>query len=171
MLNEVKEVITAPIEVAKAMGITLKQLLRGPVTNQFPDEPAQVYPRFRGRHTLKRYENGLERCIGCALCAAACPTGCIYVEAAENTDEDRHSPGERYAKIYDINMLRCIFCGYCAEACPTEAIVLEHDFTLAEYDRWDAVYSKERLLEPNNPEYLVVRDDEVFVKAKTWSNK
>jgi ferredoxin len=100
---------------------------------------------------LKRYENGLERCIGCSLCAAACPTDCIYVEAAENTDEDRRSPGERYAKTYEINMLRCIFCGYCAEACPTEAIVLEHDFALAEYNRWDAIYTKEQLLQPHDP--------------------
>jgi NADH-quinone oxidoreductase subunit I len=170
MINDVKEVVTAPFEVAKSLGITMRRLFQKPITNQFPDEPAQVFPRFRGRHVLKRYENGLERCIGCALCAAACPTECIYVEAAENTDEDRRSPGERYAKVYDINMLRCIFCGYCAEACPTEAIVLEHDFALAEYDRWDAIYTKERLLAPNDPKYLVVRNDEVYVEMPVWSS-
>jgi NADH-quinone oxidoreductase subunit I len=168
MLKEVKEVVTGSVEVARAMGVTLKYLFKKPVTHQFPDEPVEVYPRFRGRHVLKRYENGLERCIGCALCAAACPTNCIYVQAEENTDDDRRSPGERYAKIYDINMLRCIFCGYCAEACPTEAIVLEHDFALAEYTRWDAVYSKERLLEPHDPPYIKLRSDEVFEFRETW---
>ncbi|MCL4301072.1 MAG: NADH-quinone oxidoreductase subunit NuoI [Anaerolineae bacterium] len=168
MINEVKEVVGGSVELAKAMGVTLKYFFKKPVTNQFPDEPVAVYPRFRGRHVLKRYENGLERCIGCSLCAAACPTDCIYVEAAENTDEDRRSPGERYAKTYDINMLRCIFCGYCAEACPTEAIVLEHDFALAEYNRWDAIYTKERLLEPHDPPHVVVRSDEVFVDTPSW---
>ena len=168
MLNEVKEVVTGSVEVARAMGVTLKYLFKKPVTHQFPDEPVEVYPRFRGRHVLKRYDNGLERCIGCSLCAAACPTQCIYVQAEENTDDDRRSPGERYASIYDINMLRCIFCGYCAEACPTEAIVLEHDFALAEYTRWDAVYTKERLLEPHDPPHIKIRSDEVFEPKEIW---
>jgi NADH-quinone oxidoreductase subunit I len=170
MINEVKEVVNGSVELAKAMGVTFKYLFHKPVTNQFPDDPVAVYPRFRGRHVLKRYENGLERCIGCSLCAAACPTDCIHVEAAENTDEERYSPGERYASVYEINMLRCIFCGYCAEACPTEAIVLEHDFALAEYSRWDAVYTKERLLEPHNPPHVVIRDDEVFVEREGWGH-
>jgi NADH-quinone oxidoreductase subunit I len=172
MLNELKEAMMGPVEVARAMGVTLQRLFRKPVTNQFPDEPAQLFPRFRGRHILQRYENGLERCIGCSLCAAACPTDCIYVEASENTDDDRRSPGERYAKVYEINMLRCIFCGYCAEACPTEAIVLKHDFALAEYDRWDAIYTKERLLtSPATPDYIILRNDQVFEDKPTWSIK
>lgn len=167
----IKQVLTGSVEILRAMGVTFKYLLKKPVTHQFPDEPVAVYPRFRGRHVLKRYDNGLERCIGCALCAAACPTDCIYVEAAENSDTDRRSPGERYAQVYDINMLRCIFCGYCAEACPTEAIVLEHDFALARYNRWDAIYTKEMLLEEHQPEYIKIRDDQRFVDAPTWGQK
>ncbi len=167
----IKEVLTGSVEILKAMGVTLKYLFKKPVTHQYPDEPVEVYPRFRGRHILQRYENGLERCIGCSLCAAACPTDCIYVEAAENTDDDRRSPGERYAKTYEINMLRCIFCGYCAEACPTEAIVLKHDFALAQYNRWDAIYTKERLLETPKPDYIKIRGDDVFVDAPTWGKK
>ena len=167
----IKEVMRGVVEIPRAMAITLKYFFRKPVTHQFPDEPVEVYPRFRGRHVLKRYDNGLERCIGCSLCAAACPTDCIYVEASENSDEDRRSPGERFASTYEINMLRCIFCGYCAEACPTEAIVLEHDFALAEYDRWDAIYTKDRLLQPHQPGHIVIRDDEVFVDTPTWGKK
>ena len=170
-MSIINDIITTTAELTRSMKTTLKYFRKKPVTNQFPDEPAALYPRFRGRHALKRHDNGLEKCIGCALCAAACPTDCIYVGAAENTEEDRRSPGERYAEIYEINMLRCIFCGYCAEACPTEAIVLEHDFALAEYDRWDALYPKERLLEPHKPEHIVFRDDEVFEKQHGWSTK
>ena len=78
--------------------------------------------------------------------AAACPADAIFVEAAENTDEERYSPGERYASVYEINMLRCIFCGYCEDACPTQAIVLEHDYELSFYDRASELYNKEMLL-------------------------
>jgi NADH-quinone oxidoreductase subunit I len=69
------------------------------------------------------------------------------VEASENTDEKRFSPGERYASTYEINMLRCIYCGYCEDACPTEAIVLGDNYELSFYDRRSAIYTKESLLE------------------------
>ena len=71
-----------------------------------------------------------------------------FVEAAENTDEERYSPGERYARVYEINMLRCIYCGYCEDACPTEAIVLGDSFELSYTSRRSAIYPKEMLLEP-----------------------
>jgi NADH-quinone oxidoreductase subunit I len=136
------------MNVVKGFATTIKHVLEGPVTIQFPEEERPIRERFKGRHALKRYENGLEKCIGCSLCAAACPADAIWVEAAENTDERRYSPGERYAKTYEINMLRCIFCGYCEDACPTEAIVLEHEFRLSFNDRRDAIYTKDMLIDP-----------------------
>ncbi len=152
------EAIKGLNELRKAMGVTLKYFLSPPITIQYPEEPVRIYPRFRGRHELQRHENGLEKCVGCGLCAAVCPAECIYVEAAENTDEERYSEGERYARIYEINLSRCIFCGYCQEACPTGAIQLKHDFALADYERGDFIYDKQRLLTPATPQVIVMED-------------
>ena len=141
-------VLDPVIELVRGLGTTLKMMFERPVTFQYPEQKREVRPRFRGRHVLKRYDNGLEKCIGCSLCAAACPADAIFVEASENTDEKRFSPGERYASTYEINMLRCIYCGYCEDACPTEAIVLGDNYELSFYDRRSAIYTKEMLLEP-----------------------
>jgi NADH-quinone oxidoreductase subunit I len=134
--------------LAKGLSLTLRHVTRERTTVCYPEEMPQLERRYRGLHELRRWPNGLERCIGCSLCAGSCPAMAIRVVAAENTDEDRHSPGERYAEIYEINILRCIFCGYCEESCPTGAIVLRQEFEIADYEREDFVYGKDRLLVP-----------------------
>jgi NADH-quinone oxidoreductase subunit I len=146
--------------LAGGLKTTLGEFFRPVVTTMYPEEKTPRSERYRGRHYLRRYDNGLERCIGCELCAAACPVGCILVIAAENTDEKRVSPGERYAKTYEINMLRCIFCGYCEDACPVQAIVLGPEYELSDTSREKFIYTKEKLLEPLPP------DVEARLKAK-----
>lgn len=132
---------------ARGFATTLGYLFKKPVTQEYPEYVAPVQTRFRGRHVLMRYDNGLERCIGCSLCAIFCPAQAIYVEAAENTDEDRRSPGERYAKRYEINMLRCIYCGLCQEVCPEEAIFLQNQYSMSGLSRDKMVNNKVRLYE------------------------
>ena len=134
-------------ELGKGLAFTLKTAIEKPMTLQWPEEQKPAPTRHRGRHILHRYDNGMEKCIGCELCSAACPVGCIYVLPAENDPEHPVAPGERHAARYEINLVRCIYCGYCAEACPTEAITLGPRYDLADYRRERLVATKEDLLE------------------------
>jgi NADH-quinone oxidoreductase subunit I len=139
-------------ETLRGLKTTFGRMLEKPVTIEYPENKTPVYPRFRGRHKLHRFEDSdpthpnLEKCVGCSLCAAACPADCIRVVAAENTPENRVSPGERYAAVYEINLSRCIFCGYCEVACPFDAITMSHDYEMSDYTRSDLIFTKEMLL-------------------------
>ena len=113
-----------------------------------PGGEGPTAPRYHGRHLLNRHPDGLEKCVGCELCAWACPADAIFVEGADNTDEERFSPGERYGRVYQINYLRCIGCGLCIEACPTRALTMTNEYELADDSRADLIYEKDRLLAP-----------------------
>ena len=78
----------------KGFGVTFQEMFRKPETVYYPEERRPTAPRFHGHHQLNRWPDGLEKCIGCELCAWACPADAIYVEGADNTDEARFSPGE-----------------------------------------------------------------------------
>ncbi|MFL5843262.1 MAG: NADH-quinone oxidoreductase subunit NuoI [Solirubrobacteraceae bacterium] len=134
-------------ETMRGLKTTFARMGEGVNTISYPEEKVPVYPRFRGRHKLHKFEDtGLEKCVGCSLCAAACPADCIRVVAAENTPEHRVSAGERYAAVYEINLSRCIFCGYCEVACPFDAITMGHDYEMSDYQRSDLIFTKEMLL-------------------------
>ena len=157
-----------PLGSLKGFAVTFRQIFKKPITQQYPEYKRPLYPRFRGRHRLHRHENGLEKCVGCSLCAAACPADCIRVVAAENDPEDRVSPGERYARIYEINMSRCIFCGYCELACPFDAITLGNEYELSEYNRDDQIYTKEMLLAPPVKKVPVADPDLYDTPLPVW---
>ena len=129
--------------------IVMKYAFKRPVTIRYPEEKRKTAARFRGRHYLTKWEDGLERCVGCELCAIICPAQAIYVKPGENEPGNVHSHGERYASDFQINMIRCIYCGYCEQACPTGAIILSNEYELSSYTKEDLIFTKDKLTEKN----------------------
>jgi NADH-quinone oxidoreductase subunit I len=140
------EVAETFVTLYRGFSVTLRTMFRKTTTERFPDVPPSVQSRYRGIHVLQRDEDGLEKCVACFLCAAACPANCIYIEAAENTEQNRISAAERYARVYNIDYSRCIFCGYCVEACPTDAITHGHSIELAPDNLNSLIRRKAQLL-------------------------
>ena len=135
----------------KGFGVTFATMFKKVTTELYPEVKKPTAPRYHGRHVLNRHDDGLEKCVGCELCAWACPADAIYVEGADNEEGARYSPGERYGAVYQINYLRCIFCGLCIEACPTRALTMSNEYELADDNRRDLIFTKEQLLAPLRP--------------------
>ncbi len=173
-MASLKEQLWDPVA---GFGVTFRTMFRKVVTEQYPFEKLPTAPRFHGRHQLNRWPDGLEKCIGCELCAWACPADAIYVEGASNTEDERFSPGERYGRVYQINYLRCILCGLCIEACPTRALTMTNEYELADDNRADLIYEKSDLLAPllpgmeQPPHDMLIGDDEGDYYRGTFKDK
>ena len=128
-------------ELLQGMFLTLKYMFKAKVTINNPHEKGPLSPRFRGKHALRRYPSGEERCIACKLCEAVCPAQAITIEAEPRED------GSRRTTRYDIDMSKCIYCGLCQESCPVDAIVEGPNFEFATETREELMYTKEKLLE------------------------
>jgi NADH-quinone oxidoreductase subunit I len=152
--------MSKPLSFFGGFKLTFQHLTRAPVTTSYPQGKRAKQPRQHGRHVLNRYEDGMEKCIGCELCAGVCPANCIYVRGLDNPPDHPVSPGERYGYIYEINYLRCIHCDLCVEACPTQAITESKMFEFSFTNRADAIYTKAELLV----------DDQGYPKRLPWED-
>lgn len=146
------------IEIIKGMALTLKTMFTHAVTRQYPREKRPAMPGFRGLHGLARdYQTGEARCVGCGLCAAVCPSKCIYIYTADSLDH------KKIVERYEIEVLRCVFCGFCVEACPYSAVVLTEHYEYSDYSREGFYMTKEKLL-ANWDKYMGQQKDEEYFK-------
>jgi NADH-quinone oxidoreductase subunit I len=134
--------------IIKGLGTTMSHFFKKSATIKYPEQTREFSINWRGMHSLKRDEEGRERCTACGLCALSCPAEAITMIAAERKEEEKNLyREEKYAAVYEINMLRCIFCGLCEEACPKEAIYLDGPIVPSDYLRKDFIYGKDKLVE------------------------
>lgn len=126
----------------EGLKVTLRYLFSRSITMKYPFEKRELPEGYRGLHELKlNPETGDMKCIGCTLCARACPDHLITIET---------SPGEGKKKrvdVFDVDISRCMFCNLCAEACPHGALELSSKYELATETREGLIYHKEDLLE------------------------
>jgi NADH-quinone oxidoreductase subunit I len=130
-------------EIWKAMKVTFKHMFHRPMTFQYPREKRTIPDAHRGALGLLRYDNGQERCVGCDLCEAACPSRCIKVIS----EEDKSLPLQRYATEFYIDITKCVFCGYCVEACPVNALAMTKMYEYSTHDKRTLLFDKQRLYE------------------------
>jgi len=129
-------------EILRGLFLTARHLFVRTVTVQYPHQKPDVSKRFRGVMSLLRYQDGSEKCVGCGLCEAACPSEVIKVVSAEQEG----TPLKRYAREYWFDLSKCVFCGFCVEACPVDALAMTPNYEYATTNKRDLRLSKETLL-------------------------
>src|SRR5438270_10385836 len=152
--------------IRMAMRVALKHMFVKPVTFQYPREKRTIPDAHRGALGLLRYDDGVERCVGCDLCEAACPSRCIKVVSAE----DPKKPLSRVATEFYIDITKCVFCGYCVEACPVNALAMTKMYEYSTHDKRALLFDKRRLYEIGDrhlddaKKYLYTHDQEKDVQ-------
>lgn len=129
-------------EIAKGLGLTFKHMFVKPITRQYPHQKRNLPDGYRGVIVHLRYDDMTEKCVGCALCEAACPSHCITVVSGE----DPLAPQRRIAQEYILDVTKCVFCGFCVQACPVDALASSKEYEMATGNKRDLMMDKEAML-------------------------
>ncbi len=133
------------IPFLKGLATTLRMVFTKPITQQYPEEKREMFPRWRGHPQLTIDPDGRRRCVACTLCMVVCPSNAIRgIVAAEGPEH------EKYPVQFTIDLQRCIFCGLCQEACPKGAIKLNNAYELAQEDKSALILNIETATQPES---------------------
>jgi NADH-quinone oxidoreductase subunit I len=122
----------------KGLAVTMRNMFRGPVTLQYPDEKQALSDRARWAVKPLYDEGGSLLCTACGNCVRACPDGVLVLDSV--TDEEKN----KRILFLDYEVGACMFCGLCVEACPFSALEMSLEYELATVDTAELVT---RLLE------------------------
>lgn len=136
----------------RGLRVSLQHFFKKSVTIQYPEEKPVINERFRGEHYLKKDEHGHMKCVACYMCATACPSNCIHIEAEPAPQGPGWEGRDKIPAIFEIDMLKCIYCGYCVEACPKDAIGMTNKIPAVHTSRRDFLYGMEKLLSNADPD-------------------
>ena len=134
-------------QILAGLKVTWDNMMRPPVTLQYPEERPTIPQGYRGVPTLVRDPNGREKCVSCQLCEFVCPPKAIRITPGEIAPDAPNAHVEKAPQEFEINMLRCIYCGLCQEVCPEEAIWLQSQYSMTGTSRESMVNNKARLYE------------------------
>lgn len=135
LLKDIKNLIIG-------LGITGKHLGRHAITLQYPEEKMEMPERSRGIVVLlSDHETGELNCTGCLLCAKACPTAAIIIDAPRDENKKRVMRG------FSVDNGLCCFCGLCEEACSFSALKMATKYEFSTMTKEDLTWDIHKLQE------------------------
>jgi NADH-quinone oxidoreductase subunit I len=123
------------VHLAQGMYISMLNLLRPKVTEQYPEnrKRRKDFERFRGMLTMPHNADNQHRCTACGICVMNCPNGSISITSKKIADDTGKE--KRTLDTYNYDLGRCTFCGLCTQVCPQNAIEWSPAFEHAVYAR------------------------------------
>ncbi len=68
-------------------------------------------------------------CIGCSMCANACPNKALDLTIVQDAKKKRHM------KSYIHKSGRCLYCNLCVEVCPVKTLVWDKDYAISTWSK------------------------------------
>lgn len=107
------------------MSVTWKHLWGKKETVCYPEEKLPMTDNFRGGNLAMDWRV----CIGCSMCANACPNKALDLTIVPDAKKKRHM------KSYIHHSGRCLYCNLCVEACPVNTLVWDKDYAIATWSK------------------------------------